>query len=56
MGAELKQYSFTSGTYTGETTGSQTVALTLLCGLNGTDELVPVRVNDEGILLTGSYT
>ena len=51
MVAELKLESFTSGTSTGAFTGSHAVAYTLLCGMSGT-QLIPVRVTDDGLLLT----
>ena len=54
MGADLRLESFTSGTTTGQFTGSQAVSYTLLCGVSGT-AVIPLRVTAEGVLLTGSH-
>jgi len=49
MTAELKLMSFTSGTATGQFTGSHTVAFTVLCGVSGT-ATIPLRCTNDGIL------
>lgn len=51
MGAEIRLMSFTSGTLTGDFTGSHAVGYTVLCGVSGT-ATIPLRCDNTGLLLT----
>jgi len=51
MVAELRLESFTSGTVTGQFTGSHAVAYSLLCGVSGL-QVIPLRCTNDGLLLT----
>ena len=53
MAADLRLMSFTSGTTTGDFTGTHAASYTILCGVSGT-AAIPLRCTAGGQLLTGS--
>ena len=51
MTADLRLMTFTSGTVTGDFTGTHAASYVILCGVSGT-AAIPLRVLNDGSLVT----